>query len=144
MKKILFLILVVFCLVGCKQEEETVQWEYKIHSVYPEKSFEVYLNNLNRRVGGKSEYEDFMPVIFEDPTFSLNQFGKEGWEIIAVYTTVETAFPNFGKEDLHVGVKSNTRTDKVNFVFKRKLKLDKNNKDLSVGKDNIPEISDIE
>lgn len=52
----------------------------------------------------------------------LNVCGKDGWELVDTYTTVETAYPNFGNEDYHTGIKTNTRTLTINFVFKRPKK----------------------
>ncbi len=60
-----------------------------------------------------------LPIPHVDPTPQLNKLGEEGWELVSVYTTTETVFPNFGNKEYHTGVKSNTRTQTVNFVFKR-------------------------
>ena len=45
--------------------------------------------------------------------------GKEGWELVSTYTETATAFPNFGNSDYVTGIRDNTRTSVVNFVFKR-------------------------
>lgn len=66
----------------------------------------------------------FLPLEFRsnsDIISMLNHWGKEGWELVDVYTTTETVFPNFGDENLHTGIKANTRTKALNFVFKRQL-----------------------
>ena len=40
-------------------------------------------------------------------------------ELVQAYTETGTAFPNFGNSDYVTGIRDNTRTAVVNFVFKR-------------------------
>lgn len=61
------------------------------------------------------------PPVFEDPTSELNRLGKEGWELVSTYTTVETKYPNFGNQDYVTGIRENTHTGKINFVLKRRV-----------------------
>lgn len=68
----------------------------------------------------------FYPISFDDPTSELNKLGDEGWELVSTYTTIETKFPNFGNKKYVVGIRDNTRTEKICFVFKRK-KITKSN-----------------
>jgi hypothetical protein len=47
------------------------------------------------------------------------KMGKEGWELVSTYTEIGTSFPNFGNSEYVTGLRDNTRTCVVNFVFKR-------------------------
>ena len=40
-------------------------------------------------------------------------------ELVSAYTETGTAFPNFGSSEYVTGIRDNTRTSVVNFVFKR-------------------------
>jgi hypothetical protein len=100
MKK-LFLIAVV----GLLSFSCTSKWEYKTVSVKGEE---------------QETREKFQTNIFDVSDESLNLFGKDGWELVGIYDKVETVYPNFGSEDYHTGIKTNTRTAEINFVFKRK------------------------
>jgi len=100
MKK-LFLIAVV----GLLSFSCTSKWEYKIVSVKGEE---------------QETREKFQTNKFDVSDESLNLFGKDGWELVGIYDNVETVYPNFGNEDYHTGIKTNTRTAEINFVFKRK------------------------
>lgn len=97
MKKLILALLSIIALSAC-----TANWEYKIVTI-----------------GGKSisEFEsNFFPVSSED----LNLFGKDGWELVDVYTIVETVHPNFGNSEYVSGLRDNSRTSSVNYVFKRR------------------------
>lgn len=96
MKKLLLLI-VVCVLSSCASK-----WEYKIVRVQGTAS---------------SIYEANEFVISDD---DLNMFGVDGWELVDVYTVVETSFPNFGSEEYVTGIRENTRTSSINYVFKRR------------------------
>ena len=62
---------------------------------------------------------DFGTLVFADQTSMLNKMGKEGWELVSTYTEIGTSFPNFGNSEYVTGLRTNTRTVVVNFVFKR-------------------------
>lgn len=66
-----------------------------------------------------SAYSDMLPNKFPSSDAKLNELGKEGWELIDVYTTSETVHPNFGNSSYVTGIQPNVRTREVNFVFKR-------------------------
>lgn len=101
MKKIFFIcFLGLITLTACNKKEV---WEYKTISVGSD-----YLSDHSR------------PNVF-DPTDDLNIEGLDGWELVGMYNITETVFPNFGNAEYHTGIKENTRTRKVNFVFKRRL-----------------------
>lgn len=79
-------------------------WEYKVFTVK----------------GLEKEASKFDSKELNVSTDSLNQFGKDGWELVNVYATTETAHPNFGNSDYVTGIQPNVRSSAVNFVFKRK------------------------
>lgn len=115
MKKICSLIFGLYLLVfgGCSFEfnsnEKKVAWEYKEVISYGEAIIKDYGNNS-----------------FDDMTKEFNSLGKEGWELVGVHSNVETVFPNFGNEGYHTGIKTNVRTNKVVYTFKRRVKEEKN------------------
>lgn len=78
------------------------KWEYKIVTVENEQASAFEASEIK--------------VSSED----LNLFGEEGWELVDVYTIVETEHPNFGNSEYVTGIRENTRTASVNYVFKRK------------------------
>lgn len=98
MKKILFCLLTSFFLVSCGSNT----WEYKVVSVKGEDA-------------GK-----FSPTELKVTNENLNSIGKDGWELVGIYTTNETVHPNFGNEEYVSGLQPNVRTNSVNLVFKRK------------------------
>ena len=97
MKKLLFVALALV-LVGCTSNK----WEYKI----------VKIDNTTT--------SDFFESDFKVTSEDLNLFGEDGWELVDVYTLTQTQHPNFGDDKYVTGIRENTRTESVNFVFKRK------------------------
>lgn len=97
MKKLLLFCWVAVALVACSSG-----WEYKTVTVTGESDSEFVSHTFN--------------VTDED----LNLFGTEGWELVDVYTLEETVFPNFGHEEYVTGLRENTRTASINYVFKRR------------------------
>ncbi len=79
-------------------------WEYKIVTVK----------------GAEKEASKFDSKKFIISNDSLNQFGKDGWELVDVYPTTETVHPNFGNSEYVTGMQPNVRSSEINFVFKRK------------------------
>jgi hypothetical protein len=61
--------------------------------------------------------KDATAVFIEES--ELDSFGREGWELVSTYLEMETAFFNFGKSDLHTGIKENMRPQAVVAIFKR-------------------------
>lgn len=82
----------------------TSNWEYKVVTVK----------------GAENEASKFDPKKFDVTDDNLNLFGKDGWELVDIYETVETVHPNFGNDQYVSGLQPNVRTAEVNFVFKRK------------------------
>lgn len=98
MKKLFLFLSASFLLTACSG-----RWEYKIVNVEGSASTEYAPRTYN--------------VTDED----LNLFGKEGWELVDVYVITETVHPNFGNAEYVTGIRENTRTESVNYVFKRKI-----------------------
>ena len=102
MKKVILVLCMIATLVSCGSKNE--QWEYKVVKV----------------AGTDAEVmADFGTLVFADQASMLNKMGKEGWELVSTYTETGTSFPNFGNSEYVTGLRTNTRTVVVNFVFKR-------------------------
>ena len=101
MKKILLAFCMVALLASCSKNSP---WEYKVV-----------------KVAGKpaETLADYGALVYGDQTAMLNKMGKEGSELVSTYTETATAFPNFGNSDYVTGIRDNTRTSVVNFIFKR-------------------------
>lgn len=97
-------------------QKEQVKWEYKILKVSGKE-------NDNKYLGG-----EFLPLLFGDQTNKLNELGQDGWELISVYSEIETVHANFGNSDYVTGIRENTRTCLVYFVFKRPIISNSSNK----------------
>ena len=102
MKKGILIFCMIATLFSCGSKNE--QWEYRVV-----------------KVAGKNAemMADFGSLVFSDQTAMLNKMGKEGWELVSTYTETGTSFPNFGNSEYVTGLRTNTRTVVVNFVFKR-------------------------
>jgi hypothetical protein len=84
---------------------QRVTWEYKIISSNN------HYNDDDTKEG---------PWFISNQELMLNKMGIEGWELVSTYTEIATAFPNFDWRDNYIsGIRSNTRTTVINFVFKR-------------------------
>lgn len=101
MKNLLVFMFTTILFISCNK---TTQWEYKIVKVAGTETLEV---------------SNFTSKIFPDQSKMLNKMGSEGWELVSTYTEEETVFPNFGNEEYVTGIRTNTRTTVLNFVFKR-------------------------
>lgn len=98
MKKVFMISAILVCLLtSC-----STSWEYKVVTVNGEAT------------------KEFEPKSIKISGEDLNVFGKEGWELVGVYTNTETAYPNFGNADYVTGIRENVRTSSVNLIFKRK------------------------
>lgn len=52
----------------------------------------------------------------------LDKMGIEGWEMVGCYLEMETAFPNFGRDDLVTGIQPNIRPQCLVLIFKRQVR----------------------
>lgn len=123
LKHLVSLTLAVISLAACNKQEAP-KWEYKIIRQTEDDGITLQEQTMRttNRMYGKYGSEAMLPIPYNDPTLQLNKLGEQGWELVNVYTTTETVFPNFGNEEYHTGVKSNTRTQTINFIFKRLVK----------------------
>lgn len=109
MNKTIFSIITVALLMGissCTKEEEKPQlqkWEYKTLTV------------------PGNAYSPFLPKRISVPMNELTTLGIQGWELVDVYTHIETVHPNFGNDKYVTGLQPNIRTDSIVYVFKRPL-----------------------
>lgn len=120
MRQSVFIFLIALLLSACNSNTSNFQWEYRIVPLIGQALPATYLKGDKAQLNNTSEFESlkFMkPVDWEQ---SLNLYGKDGWELVSTYSTIETVFPNFGDKQYHTGVKENTRTNTIYFVFKRK------------------------
>ena len=98
MKKIFLIAIIAVCISSCASN-----WEYKVVTIK----------------GTEKEVSKFDPNRFDVSDESLSLFGKDGWELVNVYSTTETVHPNFGNSEYVTGMQPNVRTSELNFVFKR-------------------------
>ena len=116
-KTVLSAILLLALLTSCNQ---TSNWEYKtiyFDAVKIESSDKSYL---------KSD-QDFVNLISSTTVVpsdsSLNNLGKEGWEIASSFVEQETVYPNLLAKGQSVdGLKQNVRPQRLVVIFKRPLK----------------------
>lgn len=99
MKKALLVAIIGVILSSC-----TTKWEYKVVTVK----------------GTEKEASKFDVRKFDVSDESLNLFGKDGWELVNIYSTIETVHPNYGSSEYVTGLQPNVRTLELHFVFKRK------------------------
>lgn len=121
MKKIflaLLAVLIAFSFASCsKKKEEPQKWEYKVLNVYGERFPGICkIGGENRLVPDEFNYKGFSL-----PQEELDSLGNLGWELVSVYTTIETDYPNFGNDKYVTGIRSNVRTSSLHYVFKRPL-----------------------
>ncbi|MDD6702431.1 MAG: hypothetical protein PUE35_07545 [Bacteroidales bacterium] len=114
------IVVATILLVACSKNE-TPAWEYMVLPVEGSKFPTVYSPTEKEALEKQSNFKalNFLNHNFDA---TLNSYGKEGWELVDIYTTEETVFPNFGDAEYHTGIKENTRTATINFVFKRQTK----------------------
>lgn len=115
------LFIVMFtCLLFCScGNKDKLQWEYCVIQLEGSQTPRVYAACEAEALKKASVYKPLYMPETDDLMMVLNNCGQDGWELVGIYTTTETVFPNMGDEQYHTGIKENTRTQSVNFVFKR-------------------------
>jgi hypothetical protein len=58
-----------------------------------------------------------------------DEMAKNGWELAGTALESQTSFPNFGKEDLHTGIKQNVRPQALILAFRRAVPLNRTKQD---------------
>lgn len=112
---ITFLAILLLSACGGNQNNTAIpQWEYKIVTFTGSKLPTVYSPNDKEALILLSDSQSLNFPETTDIPNSLNLYGKEGWELVNVYTTEETVFPQLEKD-------GNTRTKTINFVFKKQV-----------------------
>ncbi|MBR4533500.1 MAG: hypothetical protein IKO85_03005 [Bacteroidaceae bacterium] len=107
MKKKICLLLTLLSILFSSCHQDNPQYEYKILQL--KSAIDEHMT------------EDFQPSKFDDPTRTLNRMASEGWTLDHVYTVVGTTYPNLSTDKMHVGgIRSNTKTHCVYFIFKRR------------------------
>ncbi|MCR4965688.1 MAG: DUF4177 domain-containing protein [Bacteroidales bacterium] len=101
MKKIITLLtlVMILSLTSCTQK-----WQYKVI-----------------RISGTEQetLPDFQCKTININDQSLNELGREGWELVDIYTETETVHPNYGNSEYVTGLQPNVRTAATVFVFKK-------------------------
>lgn len=103
-KDLLLTMLLSIVLYSCNTapQPESITWEYKTI------------------IDDGSSRSEFSAKSFDAPADQLNKLGKEGWELVGVTTQTETQYPNFGDDKYVTGIRTNTRTATITYIFKRK------------------------
>lgn len=94
MKQSIIILLLTLMLGACSNKDTAPQqWEYNIVSFPGSKLPTVYSPNDEKALIELSNSQTLhFPEASSIPN-SLNLYGKEGWELVSVYTTTETVFP---------------------------------------------------
>lgn len=88
------------------------EWEYEVVALYTKEGSYV-----------SSGLKDFAPTTVSLESEDLIKMGEQGWELVDVFTELETVHPNFGDGGYVTGIRTNTRTHKVTLLFKRPKKI---------------------
>lgn len=110
------LLLLILILHYPSSTKENFVWEYK-KVIFTGDSFS--------RVGD----EAFKASIIYVSENYLNELGEEGWELVSTTLEMETAFPNFGREEYVTGIRENTRPQRMICIFKRKVVVNQKKED---------------
>lgn len=123
MKKFLYLIvLILLCSCG---NNEVEQWEYQISPTYGTIDRVGEQRYFPEQQGCYSKESAYQSLYFPEPTVEekyMNMMGEAGWELAGVFTTIETVYPNFGDDKYHTGIKENTRTQAIYYIYKRRVR----------------------
>ncbi len=95
--------------IALARELAVADWEYEVLTFAGV--------GYDRLESPESFYTDWITPSLE----SLNEMGRQGWELAGCYLEMETAFPNFGNEDYVTGIRDNIRPQRLVLIFKRRL-----------------------
>jgi hypothetical protein len=115
--KLLSILTSLFVLTSCSKP---MKWEYKT----------IYFDSerFEGKDKGYTKGDDIFKNTVSSATIipsetSLNDLGKEGWEIASTYLEMETVYPNLLASGSGVaGLQSNTRPQRLVVIFKRPMK----------------------
>lgn len=84
------------------------RYEYKIVPVFAD--------------GGERRGEEAMKFAAVTPNEAdLTGLGSSGWEVVASYLEIETAWPNFGNSDYVTGLQPNIRPQRLVLILRRRV-----------------------
>jgi hypothetical protein len=63
------------------------------------------------------------PSTIQMNSASLKELGEQGWELVGTFLEMETAYPNFGKEEYTTGLRENVRPQSATLIFKRRARF---------------------
>lgn len=110
-KTVILIVLVVISLtlIYSNLNRSGDSWEYMVLKYVP--------YNLPDRTGEGA----FLATTIDISESELDRYGQQGWELVAAYTEIETAFPNFGNPSYVTGLQPNVRPQAVTLIFKRRM-----------------------
>lgn len=106
------LAIVVACIAFPGTLRPAPKWEYHLMhclAIAPE----------DKKTASRSGTEALWLTAVEIDPADLAKLGAEGWELAGSYLEMQTAFPNFGKEDYVTGLQPNVRPQRAVLIFKR-------------------------
>jgi len=87
----------------------SAEWEYT--------SFRVFTAQVSDRNGSEAfKYSSINDAKLDD---ALKEAGLGGWQVVSVALEMETAWPNFGKEDYVTGLQPNIRPQSLLVILRR-------------------------
>jgi hypothetical protein len=117
-KKLSIFILLLFTVItGCNV---STNWEYKVLTYDA--------NKFQAPDKGYTESDDFFKRTISSTSIipsenSLNEFGKDGWELVSSHLEMETVYPNLLASGSGVaGLQPNIRPQQLVIILKRPLK----------------------
>jgi hypothetical protein len=90
---------------------------YKPQPKYEYKVMRLMAESNDRTGSGALRYSSI-----QVPDKDLASIGAEGWELVGTFLEMETAFPNFGKEEYVTGLQPNVRPQSAILLFKRQTR----------------------
>jgi hypothetical protein len=91
----------------------TPQWEYR--------TIRVLTSQQSERTGLQAM--KYSSIDSDSLAAQMQALGREGWEIVGSTVEMETAWPNFGRDDYVTGLQPNIRPQSMLVILKRKRSL---------------------